>query len=306
MGMPVIDISPIDRDNAINNIIASIALQEAGLSHILNAEGEKIEKMAATTGITPEQLLAANSSVGTLIDSVQQYEGKLADKLGVAYTGVIGATGAAGLTGPTGSKTGASAYDIWLSAGFTGTEPDFLASLYGPTGVTGPDGPDGDSGINGATGAKGDTGPSLTGESAYDIWLGAGHSGGTGDFLSALDGPTGSTGSTGSAGSNGPDVPPLPLSYMNGNPQAYTLPAGKTGITLAACTNGYVAVYGLNSPGDFTDPSFSDYVIASYPGNGQELNDSWTVEFDVPEGVTAYRDSIQVLCATGGNLNGGE
>jgi len=52
------------------------------------------------------------------------------------------------------SGAGASAYQIWLDAGNTGTEQDFLDSLEGPQGATGATGPQGDPGfvsLNGLT-----------------------------------------------------------------------------------------------------------------------------------------------------------
>ena len=69
-------------------------------------------------------------------------------------TGPAGATGVAGPTGPPGSQgapgndgidgengeDGLSAYEIWINAGNTGSEADFLASLTGPAGADGVDG----------------------------------------------------------------------------------------------------------------------------------------------------------------------
>lgn len=67
----------------------------------------------------------------------------------------------------TAGADGKSAYQIWLDAGNTGSEADFLASLKGEkgdkgepgaTGATGPQGPQGDKGDTGATGPQGDKG----------------------------------------------------------------------------------------------------------------------------------------------------
>lgn len=52
MSMPTIpDINPvigIDVDDSINMLISSIALEEIGLSHIINAEAEKIQYVLGT------------------------------------------------------------------------------------------------------------------------------------------------------------------------------------------------------------------------------------------------------------------
>lgn len=80
MSMPVITPGTVTREQAISDIIESIALQETGLSHILNAEGEKIQKIVATAE-TAEELLAVNSSVESMINAVTRLEMVLQGKL---------------------------------------------------------------------------------------------------------------------------------------------------------------------------------------------------------------------------------
>lgn len=77
MGMPNIpDIGPaidLKRKDVINLLLASIGLEELGLAHILNAEGEKIQCITGgeegTCG-SLEDLLAINSSVNRTIQTV--------------------------------------------------------------------------------------------------------------------------------------------------------------------------------------------------------------------------------------------
>ena len=56
-------------------------MQQAALAHILNAEGEKIQKMVAMADATPEILLQTNKSVESMVDSVAQLETVLKQKL---------------------------------------------------------------------------------------------------------------------------------------------------------------------------------------------------------------------------------
>ena len=58
----------------MTDIIESVALQETALSHILNAEGEKIQKMVALPDVTPEVLLAINKSVESMVNAVPRLE----------------------------------------------------------------------------------------------------------------------------------------------------------------------------------------------------------------------------------------
>ncbi len=83
MGMPVIRPSTTTRNQAITDLVESVALQEAALSHILNAEGEKIQKMVAMESVTPEVLLATNKSVESMVNAVSRMEMILQSKLSV-------------------------------------------------------------------------------------------------------------------------------------------------------------------------------------------------------------------------------
>jgi hypothetical protein len=64
----------------------------------------------------------------------------------VGPTGNSGSVGPVGPVGPSGTN-GSSAYEIWTTAGNTGTTSDFLASLVGAQGIPGPQGETGPQGI---------------------------------------------------------------------------------------------------------------------------------------------------------------
>ena len=91
MGMPVITASTTTRTQAIPDIIQPVALQETALSHILNAEGEKIQKMVAMEDVTPEVLLATNKSVESMVNAVSRLEMILQSKLST-FEGYLGDT----------------------------------------------------------------------------------------------------------------------------------------------------------------------------------------------------------------------
>lgn len=95
MGMPVITASSITREQAITDLIQAVALEEAALSHILNAEGEKIQKVVALPDVTPETLLAANKSVESMVNAVSRLEIILQSKLS-AFNGCLRQSGTVG------------------------------------------------------------------------------------------------------------------------------------------------------------------------------------------------------------------
>ena len=74
---------PCGKKCCLNKIICSIALQEAALAHILNAEGEKIQKAVEISDDTYE-LLCVNKSVQETIKKVSTFEQVLLAKLSVA------------------------------------------------------------------------------------------------------------------------------------------------------------------------------------------------------------------------------
>ena len=123
---------PIQREDAVNQILSSIAMEELGLSHILNAEGEKMQYILGTLpglsgpAATVEDVLNANESVRGLLETAVQNQIFLKGKM----QGALAASPMQGPTGPT-----------------------------GPTGPQGPAGPAGPAGAPGAAGATGPTGP---------------------------------------------------------------------------------------------------------------------------------------------------
>ena len=69
------------RCQAITDIIQSVAMQETALSHILNAEGEKIQRFVNMEGLETNQLLTLNNSVQSLVNSISRLETILQAKL---------------------------------------------------------------------------------------------------------------------------------------------------------------------------------------------------------------------------------
>ncbi len=187
---------PLSREGSINEIISSIAAEELSLSHILNAEGEKLQYVLGTlpgleAAAALDEVMQVNQSVQETLSSVMEQQMLLTGKLASAMSAPIlpGPTGATGATGATGPAEG--------PVGVTGPT--------GPTGADGPTGPTGAAGPTGTTGPTGAQGP-------------IGPTGATGAVGPAgAVGPTGATGATGATGPTGavgvplePQVPTLP------------------------------------------------------------------------------------------------
>lgn len=81
MSMPVIECKKIDLCCAGVSLLQSIALEETALSHILNAEGEKIQKVVAQHDYCSKDVLEVNKSVESMIDKITSLEIVLKSKL---------------------------------------------------------------------------------------------------------------------------------------------------------------------------------------------------------------------------------
>ncbi|AIM15264.1 hypothetical protein HW35_02325 [Bacillus sp. X1(2014)] len=85
----------INRDDVINLLLASIAMEEISLAHIINAEGEKIQYAIETMpGLSPkatlDQLLDVNDSVQDMLAMVIKRELLLENKLKQAIDFITG------------------------------------------------------------------------------------------------------------------------------------------------------------------------------------------------------------------------
>ena len=63
------------------DLVESVALQEAALARILNAEGLKMQKFINMEGVTNDELFELNRSVTSMIGSVSRLEIVLQAKL---------------------------------------------------------------------------------------------------------------------------------------------------------------------------------------------------------------------------------
>ncbi|MGE5456007.1 MAG: hypothetical protein ACM3O4_02770 [Ignavibacteriales bacterium] len=82
MGMPIIP--PRTQPGAFTDLLESIALEEAGIAHLLNAEGEKIQATAGLMVIgqmTPDEVVEFQKSVAKIIQTAIKMQMLLEFKL---------------------------------------------------------------------------------------------------------------------------------------------------------------------------------------------------------------------------------
>lgn len=90
MGMPVIVPGDETCEQAVIDLITSVAMQETALSHILNAEGEKMQAIIDMEGTTPDELLKMNRSAEMLVSAVTRLEMILQAKVELAGSSLCG------------------------------------------------------------------------------------------------------------------------------------------------------------------------------------------------------------------------
>lgn len=81
MGMPVICSSNTTRNQAITDVLQSIALAEAALAHILNAEGENLQWIVAQDHICIDKLIEAHCCIQKTLEAAACFENALQNKL---------------------------------------------------------------------------------------------------------------------------------------------------------------------------------------------------------------------------------
>ena len=85
---------PLSREGSINEIISSIAAEELSLSHILNAEGEKLQYVLGTlpgleAAAALDEVMQVNQSVQETLSSVMEQQMLLTGKLASAMSAPI-------------------------------------------------------------------------------------------------------------------------------------------------------------------------------------------------------------------------
>lgn len=71
----------LTKEQALNMILTSIALEETALSHIINAEGEKIQSVLAHYPCNVDAILSVNNSVKETLEVVMQNQMLLKSKM---------------------------------------------------------------------------------------------------------------------------------------------------------------------------------------------------------------------------------
>lgn len=207
--------------------------------------------------------------------------------------GDAGDQGSPGPQGETG-KNGLSAYEVAVSAGFTGTESEWLLSLkgekgdageQGPQGVQGIQGQPGQQGIQGIPGEKGETG--ANGLSAYEVAKSAGYTGTEAEWLASLKGPQGDPGIQGPKGDPGEQGEAGSAGPQGNDGEAGVSVTGASvndsGHLIITLSNGQNLDAGLVKGADGTSINIKGDLSSSadLPNSGQQIGDCYLISGDL-------------------------
>lgn len=160
----VIDLAPFklkigDGETAWNDLVYFAGGTASSLADLADVDvstvpagGQSLVYDAAAVKWKPGTITGGGTGIANLaVDASGDLIVTLTDSTVINAGYVVGEQGPQGATGPAGAQglqgipgaVGKSAYQVWLDAGNSGTEADFLASLKGETGPEGPAGADG-------------------------------------------------------------------------------------------------------------------------------------------------------------------
>ena len=282
------DISQLSDSTGLLNAASGTgksAYQVAVDNGFIGTEAEWLTSLIGPAG--PQGIPGPQGEVGPAgPQGIQGETGPQGPQGEVGPQGPHGEQGIPGTNGTDGADgtNGASAYELALANGFTGTEAEWLVSLVGPQGETGPQGIQGEPGPQGIQGIQGEVGPAgpqgetgpagangadgADGASAYEVAVANGYTGTEAEWLTSLIGPQGPQGETGPAGPKG-DTGEISLANLS--------------VTTETAYNGSSLAYD-NATGVFTytPPDLSVYALTtSIPTAVSELtNDAEYISFN--------------------------
>jgi hypothetical protein len=284
-------------------VLAIIALLLGGWGAYSGNNAENIAKVCAShqvtgptgaTGPSAYTVWLSVGNTGNLQDFLDSLVGVKGDRGYSGSTGFNGADGKDGATGPSGTD-GASAYQLWLDQGNTGTPQEFLTSLIGPTGS---DGTPGTNGINGTNGLDG-----AAGLGAYELWVSQGNSGTETDFLNSLVGKDGTNGNDGINGSNGKSAYQIWLDAGNTGTEIDFLASlrGKDGVCTPGSGLGYFgSFYDTTTQANDQPINLMTYNQSAAGNQGVTVSNGSQIVLEHP-GTYNVQFSAQITRLTGGH-----
>lgn len=310
-----------------NQVSVTPTSSSSNVGIVLSYEHGKInltvDSNIAITNLTNEFTFNFN-----YVDSEDETEYVVQKKIVVvlAEKGATGAKGDTGLTGATGADgaDGKSAYQVWLDAGNTGTEEEYLASLKGDkgdkgdAGDMGPQGPPGDQGVQGPPGTNGTStyfyvkySENATGNPMTDVptsnskYMGVASttsptaptspSGYTWTLIKGADGANGQDGTPGQPGENG-QTSYLHIKYSK-NGSTFTPADEEAGYGLGEKPSAYIGQYVDFNEADSTN--FEDYTWYKFTEDiDGTLND---MQEQIAENATTTANNYQDII---GKLDG--